>query len=424
MTGEASEKPRLTVADTFKAIATMFKAMPQEKLDGIKDVEDLWSGPGHSREHTLPGREELGPFGPAEHMSGSGASKMVREYSDLARQTGMTQLYERMENYMGHMSKSVALLASTVGDVAKGQQSVAELIETFVKAETERTAAEAKKAAAPEFGEDTYTGNALKRFQKARAAFRKSDFADESERELRRSCLDESMSALKAARALLAKAEEAGEDLRGDVTEKALGDIKELSTRVAKAIGDIEKADKEDEDRKEKEAEEAKKAATRKAEDDKKEDEEEDKETKKAGDNCGTDATTEDEKDNTAAKAAKAVQEMEAAAERLNKAAEGNELMQTTLKGFMEVFTNASRMTLPPNFQIVKSEPAVDFERRVELAKDSGELVTMHECTLADSLVTRHQMAAAGNYTKEKLSQDLAAAPENVRNLFTQRAAA
>lgn len=388
-----------SVAQMFKALADMFKSIPSDKLDGIRDVEDLFNGPGHSKEHSIPGREELGPFGPAEPMSGRGASKMVREYSDLAPQTGMTELYARLENYMGHMGKSVSALAGTVGDVLKNQRAVAEMLDGFVKAETEREVA-AKKAEAPVFGDDTYTGNALKRLDKARKAFRKSDFADEAEIEIRRGLLEEAQTSLKSAKALLSKAEDAAEDMTGETTEKALADVRSLQDKVTKSLADIQKADdKDDEDRKEKEAEDAKKAETPVVEAAKAEPE----------------APVVEEK-----KADEPVADMQQAIKAMQDAAEGNSMMQATIKDFIELLSKSSRGMLPPNFQVVKAGPAgADaVEGRIAAAKDVGGILTMSDGILADSLLNRQRAAEAGRYSKERFDDDLMKAPETVRKLF------
>jgi hypothetical protein len=388
----------------FKALADMFKSIPSDKLDGIKDVEDLWNGPGHSNEHSLPSREEMGPFGPAESMSGRGASKMVREYSSPAPQSSMVDLYARMENYMGHMGKSVSALASTVSDVLKNQKATSELLDSFVKAEADREAAAQK--AEPVFGDDTYIGNALKRFEKARTAFRKSDFADEGDRELRRGLLDEAVAALKSAKALLTKAEDAVEDRTGATIDKAMDDIKQLSARVAKAQAEIAKADKDEEDKKEKEAEDAKKAEDPPAE--------AAEVTEKAEDTAKAEEPSHDQ--------------MQQAIKAMQDAAEGNSVLQTSLKEFMDLFSKASRGSfMPPTFQMLKggtAESADVIETRVQAAKDGNVLATPADCVLADSLLNRRRAMEKGMYPKEKYEEDIIRAPEVLRDIFQGRVAA
>ena len=181
------------------------------------------------------------PRGPAEHMSGGGAEKMIGEYADLSRQEGMMRLYESFERKFSDFRKATdqrfTVLAGVVGGTHGAMKS---LIEELQKANT--PAPDAPDA-------DTFFGKAQIKIAKANKAFRKAEMdEDEDSRDERKSRLVEIADTLKSASNLLRKADDE-EKPKEDEVEKAMTALKALKGKVAEALALITKAGGDEEKR-------------------------------------------------------------------------------------------------------------------------------------------------------------------------------
>lgn len=429
----------------FGSLLSILKAAPGDKLadlkdaidhDGVQDIDDMWDG--KNGEHEAPSRAQI-VTGPSESASGAGAGKMVREYSDFARQDGLTGLYDRINGWvedfrkgMSRQQRQIGALAGVVSDMSK---SHAAMLKALEDAQTAGTAGSDLEGA----GTLVFTTKAVEKIAKARKAFIKAESdEDEDEREERKSKLQEVADLLKSAKQKLIKAEDEDED--EDKVEKALEDYKKLNARVTKALAAI----KAEEDKEKEEAEKAKATAKAEHEDEEEkgeekksssakkpaakaeavaEDEEQEsaanageksrsgtKATKKAEDD--TDETTKDEKEHDTAKA------ILSTLEGIQKSLNGQAVNEASLAEVMATLQGLSRsVATPPQMTTMKSAPVATIETRIDEAIDAGQL-TDREAVGAQTLLQRSRLADAGRYPREQFSRDLAAAPETVRSLF------
>lgn len=406
---EKSERVKIMdkKATFIESITGLFKTAVEKsldgKLEGIKDVGDLWQP--ERNEHENPSKREVNT-GPAERASGGGASPMVNRYSDFAPQSGLTRQYEALDGLMADMQKALRRL-----DVhQKAIETVASAIADLQKAEEPK---------GPD--ETTFIGKAQSKLAKARVALRKADLADEEdkeEREERKSHLAAAADLLKAAKRLLSKASEDSKAEEEDEIEKAIATVRTLNDKVAKAQAAIVKA----EDEEKKEEEEAKKSAcascptcspavTKKAEDEEKKEEDEAKkavtiEAKKAED------TEEEEKKDDTAKAISPV-----LADRVEKALAGFEIMQSDMMGLFNAISGMSRTptNTPPTF--MKAAPTADISTRLDEAIDSGELEP-GDAMYAQTLYQRLKAADAGKIKHADVLAQISTSKEAIRNIF------
>lgn len=394
----ADAKAPTSIAALIAGLANVFKAIPSDKMEDMKDVIDLWNDP--NGEHKNPGRGEI-VTGPAESASGAGATKMIAEYSSPAKQEGMTAQYAQFQTMLDGWGKAFTdRLNAQLGPVIHRHDAALKgILETFAAAQKAQEAT----SAAP--GADTFVGKALIRINKAKAAIRKADMADEDEREERKSLIAGAADLLKSAKRLLAKAEEEMEDTEDDAAEKAMT----LFASVQKAL---KKAEKEDDDWEE--TEKAKQVAaqkaiddaaavTKKAEDDKKkEDEEAAEKAKTAGAGDGTvKAITPDD---------------------LKKALDGLATIPTTVQGLIDAVMGKSVNPVAPEItkgNVIDFDPAV----RVQAAIDDDEL-TEDGITKAQSLVQHFALAKAGRLNMADVQEELRKASAEVRALFAPTAVA
>lgn len=384
-------------------LTTVFKAVPTDKLADLKDsidhvgaaeIPDMWNMAGG--EHGVPSRAQI-VTGPAEPMSGKGAEKMIREYSDLSAQGGLTAVYATFHNMMsdfgksmqGNFDKKFTALASVVSDVAKSHAA----IESALQAAAEPVAKAEVNL------DDTFLGKALEKFAKARAAFRKAEMCDEDdEKEERKSKIAEASNLLKSALKMISKADDE-EKHDDEEMEKAVSSVKALAGKVSVALAAITKAEC-DEDEKEK-AEKARVAAEAAVKAD-----------------AGTvvapavkaEDTDEEKKDDTA----KSLAALKAHMAQLEGAITGNgEVLQTTLKGFMETISGMSRtLVTPPNMAVIKA--GVDANTRWQSAVDAGQF-TGSDLMVGNSIASH--MKAPG-FPPDRLTQEINAAPQHVRQIF------
>lgn len=386
---ESTEK--MSAAGAFARFMTLFKSMPKD-LD-VADVLDMWNQDGG--EHKNPGAGQI-VTGPAERASGSGAVKMVGEYSSPAPQQGLMAQYAEFQNMLSEFKKSLGAEINPI--LAKHDKALSALVPLAgMLAEMQKTTT--VSPAAP--GADTFLGKALLKITKARAAVRKADLADEDEKEERKSQLAAATDLLKSAKRLLAKASEEMEDTGDDESvDKAMTSLRALAKAVTKA----EDEDKEKEDAAEKaRAAVAQKAlddaaALKKAEDDKKE-EEEAAEKAKAADG------------GTVVEAAKAV-----TLEDIQASLKGLSVLPTTLNGIMEAISGKSRNPDAP--VIAKGTvTTVDFAARVDQALDNGVLGDISEMK-ALNILSHLELVKAGRMNQSDVDAEIAKSPIEVRQLF------
>jgi hypothetical protein len=389
-----------SVASLIAGLAGIFKAIPSDKLDDLKDVVDMFNEPGG--EHANPSRGEI-VTGPAQRMSGDGASKMISEYSQVAPQQGLTEQYAQFQRMLDGWAKSFTdklnPILSRYDATLKG---IGDILGEVQKANTEAAAAPAAPAA------DTFLGKSLLKLAKAKSALRKANLADTDEADVRKSNLEIAAEMLKSAKRLLSKA--ASEDMEDtadeDGCEKAMAELRALTKALAKA---------EDED-KEEAAEKARVAkaeeeARNKIEEAKKDGEKEKEAEKEAAD---------------AAEKAKAIEEAVAKAmdgyrAQIQKALEGNAVLTATVNQVLD--TVAGKSQNPGGApEISKGQVVeVDFAKAVDQAIDEGRL-SDDGITRAMSLVQHMHLAKAGRIDIKVVEQEIAKSPAEVRDLFRSAA--
>src|SRR5690242_7113381 len=133
-----NDNGKLDFSKLFGQLTAVFKSVPEDKLADLADaldhagaarIPDMWNEP--RGEHKAPSRAEI-VTGPAEPMSSRGADKMIREYSDLAVQSGLTEVYASFERILADFGKSMKAdfdrrftpLADVVSDLVKNQSAL------------------------------------------------------------------------------------------------------------------------------------------------------------------------------------------------------------------------------------------------------------------------------------------------------------
>lgn len=395
MVEKTAAKSPMNVATLIAGLASVFKAIPSDKMEDMKDVLDLWNTP--DGEHKNPSRAEI-VTGPAERMSGDGAVKMIGEYSSPAPQQGLTAQYSEFQRMLDGWGKAFTDKLNPV--LARHDTALKSILDVFSQIQKAQTEVPAAPAA------DSFLGKALLKISKAKLALRKADMADDDEKEERKSHLADASDLLKAAKRLLAKASEDMEETDDDAAEKALTSLSSLTKAVAKA----EKEDKEWEETEKAKAVATQKAiddaaaATKKAEDDKKKEEDEAAEKAKAVAAPGS----------AAEKAIIATAEQAAM---VQKALDGLALLPATVQTVMDTIYGKSANPIAP--EISKGTPAVivDYAARVEEAIENGTLSEGGEMK-ARSLVQHMALAKAGRVDMANVSAELEKAPAEVRALF------
>lgn len=381
---------KLDTATLFAKFGAFFKAIPNDKMEDITDVIDMWNE--KDGEHKNPGRGEI-VTGPAERMSGDGAPKMIAEYSSPAPQQGLTQQYQEFQRMLDGWAKSFTDKLNPV--LSKHDKAITALVGVFSEMQKAHAAAPAAPAA------DTFLGKALLKIAKAKSELRKSELADEDdEKEEKKSRLAAASDLLKSAKRLLAKASEEMEDTDDEGTEKAMTSLRALIKAVSKA---------EEEEKEKEEAEKAKSvaaqkaiddaaAATKKAEEDKKKEEEEAAEKAKAV------------ADGTAAKAA-------ATQEQVLKALEGNAVLQATVQNLFDAVVGKSVNPHAPEIAKGTVIATVDFAARAEEAREGGRLSDQGDLKVA-SILQHMGHANAGRMDMKVVEEEIAKSTSEVRAVF------
>jgi hypothetical protein len=123
------------------SMSRVFKAA--ESSGALRDLEDALDVPVHG-DLFNDGSRGLTPrvtTGPAESASGSGAEKMVGNYSDLATQTGISAAYAKIAEELASTSKRVQSVEKSVVAIA-GLLSAAMKGERFPEDETKEKGSE------------------------------------------------------------------------------------------------------------------------------------------------------------------------------------------------------------------------------------------------------------------------------------------
>lgn len=214
-------------------------------FEDIEMVDDVWNQ-GAEGQHGVPNKKEW-QVGPTEAASGGGASRMVREYSDFAPQSGITAEFERINSMFGEYRKAIKGIASQVEAHGEAIKSVLDLLS---KAEKE----EEKKEEKSEDGEDMEKARLYTK--KAKSAIMKAE-DEEEDKEERKEEVEKARMYAKKAKVVLFKAhEEAKEEEEEEKVEKALSDLKKLSKRITEIEASIKSEEEKKEEKKEEKAEE------------------------------------------------------------------------------------------------------------------------------------------------------------------------
>lgn len=378
-------KQPMTMATLMSSLASVFKAIPNDKLDDLKDVVDMWNEPGG--DHKNPSRAQI-VTGPAQRASGDGAPKMIAEYASPAPQEGMTAQYAEFQRMMDGWGKSFSeKLAAQLNPVlARHDTALKGMLTVFEQLHKSQT------PAAP--GADTFLGKALQKISKGKLALRKAEMSDDDEKEERKSYLTDAKDMLKSAKRLLAKAMEDMEDTDDEGCEKAMTSAKSL-------LKAVEKAEKEDDEKEKDAAEKAKTAAaTLKATED----------AAAATLKAETEAA-EKAKTVTTDTAVKAVTQ-----EQIEAALKGMATLPTTMQGLLDAVMGKSQNPIAP--EIAKGVVVdLDFQTRVDEAIDSGRLGDNGEMK-ALSLLQHAAAVKAGRLDQTVFAAEVEKAPAEIRALF------
>jgi hypothetical protein len=366
-----------------------------DKLEGIKVVEDIFNEP--NGEHSAPSRGEI-VTGPAEASSGGGAVRMTGRYSDPAPQAGLVALYDRLDGIMREFQKSHGEINARIGRHERAMGALISLVGDIGKAQTAATT----KSVEP-VNEDSFLGKADQKLAKARKALRKAEMEEDDKKdEERKADLTAILDTLKSAIRLLAKAEEEDE-ADEEKMEKSLKLARTLQDQVKKSIEVITKAEEEAAKKEEEReaAEKAKAEAAAKAVADA---------AAEAAKKSESESSEKEEKEEDTARKSAAMAEVE-------KALNGLALEVTTVKGVMETLMTASRGVATPPAFVKGEQSSISIQQRIDEARDNGALSDA-DGIVAQSLMQRKTLAAAGRIPVEQVARDIAAAPAAVRELF------
>jgi hypothetical protein len=300
-------------AGMLAKLGKFFKSnVSNDALDDLSDTLDMWNKKDGL--HTNPTAAQL-DFGPAEAACGSGASRMVSDYStEQTPQQGLSEQYQMFSRSMSEFRKSLAL----------HERAISALMGVFSEARKSTPAADS----------DSFATRALGKLAKAKASIRKAELQDDDAdgKAARSSHLDAATELLAAAKRLLSKApEHADGDEPEDEgqMEKAITMHRSLAKALAAAKADA------------------------KSDDDKGD----------AGEGEGKDAA--------AKKSTVTLEDIQASLQ-------GLRVLPSTVSGLMEAVMGRSKNPDPPVMK-AGNAPVLDTAARIELAIDNGELSATHE---------------------------------------------
>lgn len=321
----------------------------------LRDVERIAAVTDGHGRDGIPNKTEV-PTSPALPMRGGAAAPTAAANGDFQRQDGVAWDYELMSRRMDQMEKSNSTIANILMAMKKASESPARF----------------------EHEKDT-TKDVAKALRKSRMAVRKAESAEDEEEIAE--ATEKADTALKACDAEIEKAEEEVESEEEEkFVEKALNELTALrkSFRATKAAR-VKKAEDE---------EEARKAAAIKA-----------------------------EEEEAARKAAEIAAKAECTdAEKMEKAATVFESlgMGDFFASFQKSMTAQTQVASAPDFFSKAQAQTVPFATRL---RNAG--LEAGEEGQAESLNVRLELVKANKLPQSAFEAALAAAPENVRTLFT-----
>ncbi len=210
-------KGKQTFVDFMKAFMRSAKAVPETEFENF--VEDYTDD-----EHRVPGGEQI-PFGPAQAASGEGAVRMIREYSDPAKQQAITEEYIRFNR---HIDKRLGAVGKALTEQGKTLAAITTYLSKGATDEGEGTG-------------DTLIEKAQTSLKKARKIIGKSEVDEDEDKDERAENLERAEKALSVAKAAILKAEDEDED--EEEVEKARSLLKSLTKRVKDLHASIKAAE-------------------------------------------------------------------------------------------------------------------------------------------------------------------------------------
>jgi hypothetical protein len=348
------------ITRAFASFARMFKSIPDKEFeDRLSDVLDQWTEP--DSEHRNPTRGAI-VTGPAERANGSGAVKMIGDYSNPAPQFGLAGEYVEFSRMLDDWGKSFTshLNSQITPIISRHEKAIGSLVGLF----------DAISKEVP--SETTYVGTARLKLAKAKTALRKADLADEDEDG--DSKLTEARRHLAAAKRLLARAVDDEEPpVDESECEKAMADLRALTKALEKAPSGTDTGDGTDDEE----------AADR--------------------DRPGA---TEISKESRKSVPLKDVEE----------ALKGLKALPQTVQGLMDVIAGQSRYPGGPP-EMMKAVQKVDLAARIEDAINEGRLSEVG-ATRALTLLNHLAIAKAGRVDMAYVQHEIDESPEEVRTMF------
>lgn len=403
--GKSDPKAGQTVDQILGELDKATSEEVRRVLNEIPIHDDMFMG---EIRHTNPSPEEI-KFGPTQEASGAGAGKMIREYSNVAPQFGIVNLYNDFSRKLDSLKKSILMISEAV----KAQNAV---IQHVAKSQTPSVS----DKSAPVFSDEVTKAKEL--IKKSKSLILKSElygiddlsFEDVME-DIRKADL-----LLKKAKSLLIKAEEEDEKEEEEEkeVEKSLGDVKKFSMRLGKAKEEIEGKKKEEEE---------KESKARKAEEDKKE-EKEDKESKAHKSESESEKEKEEDKEKKAHKAKdndkgnqndkanKDGNQVDAAAK---SSSEEILVMKKTIAEMMDIISNSSKYGKDvPNLSKAQADNyIVSKSADIESAFEAGLLSGGEEIT-ARSILSMFELAQKGDIDPSVVTNRINSSSSAVKTVF------
>lgn len=199
-------KGKQTFVDFMKAFMRSAKAVPETEFENyLEDYTD--------DEHRVPDGEQI-PFGPTQAASGEGAVRMIREYSDPAKQQAITEEYIRFNR---HIDKRLGAVGKALTEQGKTLAAITTYLSKGATDEGEATGG-------------SLIEKAQTSLKKARKIIGKSEVDEDEDKDERAENLERAEKALSVAKAAILKAEDEDED--EEEVEKARSLLKSLTKRV------------------------------------------------------------------------------------------------------------------------------------------------------------------------------------------------
>lgn len=383
-------------------IGELGKATEEEVRQLLNEIpihDDLFMG---DTRHTLPSTETI-RVGPSQQASGGGAEKMIREYSNVAPQYGITLLYNEFSRKLDTLRKSIL----TISEAVKAQSAV---ISHIVKSDEAAT-----QSASSSFSDEVTKAKEI--IKKSKSLILKSELygIESNSTEDAMEDIRKAEVLLKKAKSLLIKAEdeEEKEEKEEKEIEKSLIDVKKFSLRLDKAkseIMDIVKAEEEKE--KKKKEDEEKEAKAKKAEEEEKEEKakkaEEEKEREAKAKAKGNDKGNQDDG------ADKEGMQKDAA----SKSEDITSLVKKTVSEFIDTISNTSTSRGIPDLTKAQKESfLVAKSAQIDEAFENGLLSSGEEMT-ARSILNMLDLAQKGDISPSIVKDRIYASSSAVQSVF------